>query len=318
MSAAAVLLALLGPLLGEGAAPGQDLAPSARAQAVLEIRGDPARSAVELGEPVEVLLTVNHAVGDRPAIDTAALEDDPSWALLESGERITLPDPEREGQAITRMGWTLAAMTPGKLELPAPAITLPAAEGAAEPVAVAPVSLEVQGVLALGEDAPRPISGFLGLAPQAPASSPWIPVLAGLLLAGVGACVWQVARRRRRVVVSVAGPAPLQRLAALEEGELSTPEAVRAAHFELTRALRAHLDGGRPAVHEGLTDEEWLARISDRFEPERARKLRALLGACSAVKYGAELPTHWMVRERIVAARELAAALAPAHGEKAA
>ena len=298
MSCTALLLALY-PCALQG-----DLAPTLRAEARVE--ADVA--ALEVGEPFTLRLLVRHAQGDAPAIEAAYLEVDPTWAVLGGSERTTLPDPAGEGLAATRASWRVCSLEPGMRELPAPRVTFTQAGGERETCEVVRASVEVQAVLAPGEDEPRPLGGFLGLGPR-PQRSIWLraaPWIAAAALLVASAWVWRA--RRRRGVRATAAPTPLERLAALEELGLERPEAVVAAHVELARALREHVDGALGESPAGLTDREWSCRLSQRIGAERARPIAELLAACEPVKYGAERPTHWAARERIARARELATA----------
>jgi hypothetical protein len=313
LSLAPLFLALVPP--APQAPASQDLAPTLRAEA----RAQASVATVEVGEPFTLTLVVRHGGEDPPALDATALESDPTWAVLEPGERVSLPEPGDHGLLETRASWRVVALEPGQRELPAPRVTLEGPDGAPQVLEVARASLEVQGLLAPGEDAPRPPGGFVGLGPES-ATPGWRRALpwgvAGLVACALGAA-W-LGRRGRRAP-AVVGPTPLERLAALEAGSLERPEQVVALHVELTRLLRAAVDDRLGASPSGLSDLEWAQRLAARLGAERARPYAELLEACEPVKYGAEQPTHWAARERVARARELAAVVdAPAAAQEVA
>lgn len=304
-------LALVLGLLIYGA-PQEALTPTLRGEARVE---SPA-SAVEVGEPFALELTLRHAAGDAPRIDDDALEADPTWAVLSSSAAATLSDPRSAQTAVTRASWQIVSLEPGERELPAPAIVWGAGKTAEESIEVSRGRLAVRAVLAADEDAPRPIGEFLGLKAEVESGArlAWgIGAVALLVLAGVAWLL--VARRRRRAAPASAGPTPLERLKALEEAQLEQPEAVVAAHVELARALRESIDGALGTSVPGLTDREWAAGLAPRLGTDAAQACEQLLAACEPVKYGAERPTHWAARERIARARELAAAAARSPAE---
>lgn len=301
MSALLALALALAPLVQ-----GTSLAP---ALGDARVEAEPER--VELGQPFELELSVAHRAGSLPEVDATPLEADAGWAVLAGGARTTLPDPRRAGDALTRVTWQVAALEPGARELPAPRVRLAGAAGGLSELEVARGSVEVRPVLAPGEDAPRPLVGFVGLEPEAAGAPVW-PFVAVLLLAA-GALLFVRARRRRAArAAPLHAPTPLELLTALEQRELDRPELVNAAHYELTRALRAHLDAAAPssdAVPAAWTDEEWLAHAAERFDADSARRLELLFSECAAVKYGGRTPTHWAARERVETARRLAVEL---------
>lgn len=261
---------------------------------------------VELGVPFELVLEIEHRTGDAPALAPGALASDPAWAVLEGGVPLALPDLDDPARRVSEVRWTVVALEPGTLELPEVELAYPAPEGGeALPVAIAGGgAIEVSGVLREGEDAPRPLPPDLGVAVPAAARDRFAPALwsGGLALLGALAVLFVARRRRARPARVAPPPTPRERLAALEESALDDPEAVRAAHVELTRALREHFDAGRARV--ALTDEEWLEVLRQPSDGELAR----LLAECRPVEYGGERPTHWATRERVARARALVGA----------
>jgi hypothetical protein len=282
-------------------APDQDLAPTLRAEARVEARV----ATVEVGEPFTLTLVVRHAADDLPQVDPAPLEADPGWAVLAGGELVRLPEPDEEGLAITSASWALVALEPGTRELPAPGVSFADPGATTRPHPVQRGTLEVRGVLAPGEDEPRPPGGFLGLGPQPSAPGwqrAWPLIAVALGLVGLGA--W-IARRRRREPPA-REPTPRERLAALESAVGEDPEEVLAAHVALARLLRDAVDDRLGVVPSGLTDAEWAGLLATRLGAERARPYAELLAECEPVKYGATRPTPWAARERVARARELA------------
>jgi hypothetical protein len=283
---------------------GASLAGSARAAARWV---DPPQQ-VELGVPFELVLEIEHRSGDAPALAPGALASDPAWAVLEGGVPLALPDLDDPARRVSEVRWTVVALEPGTLDLPEVELSYPAPEGGeALPVAIAGGrAIEVSGVLADGEDAPRPLPPDLGVDEPARARGWVTPALwsGGLALLGALAFLFIfIARRARaRPVPAAPPPTPRERLAALEESALDDPEAVRAAHVELTRALREHFDGDRTRA--ALTDEEWLEALRQPADGELAR----LFAECRPVEYGGERPTHWATRERVARARALVGA----------
>jgi hypothetical protein len=262
--------------------------------------------AVELGVPFELVLEIEHQRGDAPAVAPGALAADAAWAVLEGGLPLTLPDLLDPVRRVSEVRWTVVALEPGQLELPAVELSYPAPAGGR--AQVVPIeggrAIEVSGVLREGEDQPRPLPPDLGVDEPAAARGWVAPVIWTGALTLLGALVaFLVARRRRaRPLAAAPAPTPRERLAALEESALEDPEAVRAAHVELSRALREHFDAGRE--RQALTDEEWLEVLRQPSDGELAR----LLAECRPVEYGGERPTHWATRERVARARALVGA----------
>jgi hypothetical protein len=260
----------------------------------------------ELGVPFELVLEIEHRSGDAPALAPGALASDPAWAVLEGGVPLALPDLDDPARRVSEVRWTVVALEPGTLDLPEVELAYPAPEGGeALPVAIAGGgAIEVSGVLREGEDAPRPLPPDLGVDEPAAARDRFAPALwsGGLALLGALAVLLVARGRRARPARVAPPPTPRERLAALEESALDDPEAVRAAHVELTRALREHFDAGRARV--ALTDEEWLEVLRQPADGELAR----LLAECRPVEYGGERPTHWATRERVARARALVGA----------
>jgi hypothetical protein len=172
----------------------------------------------------------------------------------------------------------------------------------------------VGGVLAPGEDAPRPLREFPdGFAAEeelraAAGWGTWLALGAALLAAGAGAYLW---RRRRSGRAVPRSASVLERLAALERESASG--ASSAGCYELTRLLRTAGDELCRKSRGGLTDEEWLAEVAATFAVPRAAlgDLTAAFERAARVKYAGEAPTPWAMQETFQRARAALAVLAP-------
>lgn len=257
-----------------------------------------APEAVELGVPFELVLEIEHEAGTLPEVRAGELESDVAWAVLEASEPIVLPDLADPRRRVSEVRWSVVALEPGVRALPKVVV-----RQAGEGIAIEnDAELEVTGVLAPGEDAPRPMPPDLGVGETPAARRGRILALVALVaVLAAGLVAWLLRRRGGQRVAAPARPrSPLERLAELENAPLDDPEAVRETHRELTRALRQHLDGDTP--RDALTDEEWLAARALAPDGELAR----LFAECRPVEYGGERPTHWATRERVARARALA------------
>jgi hypothetical protein len=241
---------------------------------------------VEVGEPFELVLELEHPGGAALPATDELLDLDDAWVVL-GGSRAP-GEPLAAGRSRTRFTFQVAALEPGARSLPG------------LPFGVAPPALDVRGVLAEGEDAPRPLRD-LRPPPPAPAAAtspvPWLAGVAALL--AFGGLAWWRARRRS---VPAPAPGPLERFAALER---AADAAARERCLELARLVREATDAhaGRPRA--GLSDEEWLAALGEHGVP--APDVRAQLGdvleRCARVKFGGERPTEWALNELVGSAR---------------
>jgi hypothetical protein len=260
-----------------------------------------------VGEPFEAVLIVPHARSDQIALDAAALEDDPTWVILEPPRAIVHARADWLAPEESAFAWTLASLEAGEREMPAVSATLTLAEGELALVHSEPASATFAGVLAPEEDAPREPLGFAPIAEEATARA-WLPWTIGgaaaLALAGAGLAI-SLARRARRARLAPP-PTFAQRLADLERRDLDSREVAREIHYELTRLVRGEIDSRTGSRRDALTDDEWLREVARALDSERTRELEALLRASEAVKYGAHAPTPWAVRETIERARRAA------------
>jgi hypothetical protein len=269
---------------------GQDV----RATATLDV------STVEVGDPVTIALVLEHPADVHVELLPEALGD--AWISLGTGGAATLPDAD--GGATTRLVWTVCALEP--LEAALPAVVVSVDGGAPESVSAGGDALTVVGVLAEGEDAARPARGFRDAPPVERGLPWWVWVVgAAVLLALVALLpVW-----RRRAPAPVAGlPTPLERLAAVEATSLEEPEAVQAAYYEITAALRAGVDqrlNQSPTECGALTDDEWLEAVAVQLPEAEYDLVADVLRGSEAVKYGSVRPTHWGVNETLERVRSV-------------
>ncbi len=299
MSRRALAAALLAALAGAAAA--QEAA-RVEARWVVEPR-NPA-----VGQPATCTLVVGRPRGVEVQERTADLDLDDSWVVLDARRPVALPDPVDEGRVVVRRSWEVASLEPGLRELPAFELEY-VDEGVARRLRVRGPELDVRGVLAEGEDAPRPLRGYRDVDSLPEPVSPW-PGLAGLavLVAAAGALAWR--RRRPRRPAEAPREDPLAWVAELEARPPEAPEAVRDAHYRLTRAVRERADERRGVARAALTDDEWLAAAVAEVADERREDLRRLFEGAARVKYGGERPTPYAVRETIGRGRAVLEALA--------
>ena len=293
------------------------LAPPRGAQGTLEgaapeVHGTltAAPGSAEVGEPVVLELTLVHAANTKVRLSADALRADESWvhlgwhgaqAELVSWTEIDANDPSR---ATTRARWKICSLEPGSRELPQVEIKI-GADGIAQMIAAGEARLEVRGVLADGEDAPRPPKEFRPV-PGEPVSASW-PWIVGVGLAVVALALLAL-RRPKAKAAAQPRPTPLQRLQALEMRELDRPETVQEVFYELTHSVRVALDLRAARDRSGLTDVEWVASAGAELAPESRSALEELFSECAEVKYGTARPTQWAVRDALAKARAIVSA----------
>lgn len=270
---------------------------------------------VEVGEPIELVLTVEHPLDAtvRLASDTFGLDD--SWVVLERGElltRVSAPDRAR-----TTLTAKVASLEPGARDLAPLAVELVRSGGksalggrdASIQLVATPPHVEVRSVLG-DADHERPPKGFRppSALPDEPEAWPWLVGVAVLAALGLGVVVGRRLSRRERAAPPP--PSALAKLDELERSDLERSEAARDAHFRLTQLVRAEIDRRAGVERAALDDDEWLERaladagFAEKLGPER-ENLGALFAACRAVKYGGATATHWAARERIGGARTI-------------
>jgi len=255
-----------------------------------------AEGSVEVGEPFEARLIVEHPAGARASVDASALDADSSWVALAPPRLVPEQDAGTFDAERTLWRWTIASLEPGARDLPALEITLEEPDGGKRNLAVDAAQVAVASALAPDEDAPRPAKEFRPVEPLATTST-WTWILAGcvvLLALAVAVLVWALMRRKPALA---APPSSLARIEALAQRDMNSPDVVRALHYELTALLREHVDREQRAPRSALTDEEWLPAAREQLGADAAEELAEILRASRAVKYGPEVPTQWAVSE---------------------
>lgn len=265
-------------------------------------------SSVEVGEPFELVLELSYPA-DTSVYDlgTDELALDDSWVLIDHHREPSAADGADPERRVAKRVWTLASLEPGARPL-ADAVAATTADERVGAVDAGAATVQVRGVLADGEDAPRPLKTFppgFGAATASGSSSRLAAVL-GIALAlalTALAVVWRRARRRR-APVEPAGD-PLQVLERLRAALAADADAARARHYELTALLRRTTDQRLGVSRDGLTDAEWLSQVRSegRVPDELAREMEALFEEAEAVKYGGDVPTGWRIEETLARAR---------------
>jgi hypothetical protein len=255
---------------------------------------------VAVGEPFELVLELDHPASVSPGELTAGTPAlDESWVVL--GELPVTSAAEGDGVR-TRRAWRVASLEPGERAL-ADSLSRVALAQRVTRIQVGDAHVRVSGILAEGEDAPRPLREFpdgFGGEDQAREGRGWIAWLALALLAcGAGVLAW----RLRRKTFALRPATALERLGELERS--FEDGRAREGCYELTRLLRTAADDLRRKPRSGLTDEEWLAEITASLEVPRnaVGELAAVFERAARVKYAGEAPTSWSMQETFQRAR---------------
>lgn len=272
---------------------------SASAAAQVDLRVDLEPLEAEIGQPLTLVLTAEHA----PSFDIEVPETilpAGTWVLLEDLGKLTLPHPSREGLELTVARWKVAALDSGEQSFRFPDVRWSNGSSAGL-TELEPLIVDVAGALLEDEDAPRAAKGFRNpeLVESTSSTWPWVFALA----AAIALVVWRL-RRRASSVAQAAVVAPRKGLESLGEriGELG----VRGTYFELSRLLRSAIDE-KAEDRSGLTDDEWLAaefEVRD-YSAEEQHDLRALFKRFAEVKYGGVEPTSFALEDSIGTARRL-------------
>lgn len=255
--------------------------------------------AAAVGEPIEVVCEVEHPAGVRPrALDP---ELDPSAPFVFLGAR---REPLRAGpeKSVTRLAWRFVGLEPGAAAPPPVEYAWREADGERR-ATVGVEGLSLTGVLAEGEDAPRPLLPFRELPEAAPERAllpavllPLAGAMAALALLAAGFLARQARLRHRAPAPS--GDDPAARLAALLAGGAGGASA-RTRHYELTRLVREAFDRRAGVDLRGLTDLEWAGALAQRGElaPEARTAATQVLAVAGGPKYAGERPTEYRERE---------------------
>ena len=314
---ALALLAWSTVVVGAGGAAAAAPAPAVRPDTTgtlagprVEVALDPPRATV--GDRVEAVLRVAVPPG-------AGAPRFPSWrqgwgaAEVLAVDEPVLEMPTDGGRTVYRQRLVLAAFAPGRVELPPVAVAVPLAEQTLQVLTPPALALEIASVLppvAKGEKlAPKPAADLRPL--------PWGERFwwtAGTLsTALLGAAL--LLRRRFRLPGALPAPAapalaPLaELLARLDHLDAVGPAAPLPAHTQLSLALRRYLGRslGFPAAESTTSEIQRL--LARRVPAGQARRAVDLLRACDLVKFARQEAGPERVRERIAAARQVAAEL---------
>ena len=247
-------------------------------------------ASAEVGQPLHATVTVDHAASARPKLDSLGLDD--SWLVLDSKPGPTTADPALADRARTTWMFEIASLEPGDRAIAELPLSIDGAK-----IAVQSAVLAVHGVLAEGEDAPRPSRGLREIETVDRRAKLWWWIGGAVALTAVLAGAVALFLRRRARSEVAGAPAPSVRLAILETRPLDTPQDVQAAHFALTRLLRESADLRAGRDRSGLTDEEWRSAARTQFDAAglsaaEQSALEQLLERAAVVKYGAERPTQ--------------------------
>ena len=277
----------------------------------LEASFQPSR--VDLGRTVELVVEVAHPPDRPPRPLEPSLDETSPWVAVDQRREVR---PDAGTQGVTALIWTLAPLEPGELAPPAltyrsPGVDLPA------PVDLAGLVLTVDGLLAEGEDAPRPMLGLRDLEPV-PGDDPWarlrpwiLGAAAALALAALGSLVTVLLwlRRWNRLHRPPPREAPAVRLARLREAEIEP----RDRRAELNRILRDAVDQRVREDRDGWTDAEWALhlRADTRLSPALRENAARLVAEAERIKYAGEEPNTYALERDLEAAadalRDLAA-----------
>ena len=266
------------------------------------LRYELGKAAVEVGEPVVWSLHVEHLADLDVVIDPAGPVLSDPWLSLEVDE--LLVRSLADGRLARELTGRAICLEPGEHELVAPAVVI-----GGQPQGVSPLVVEVGGVLAAQEDAPRPLRGFRPTPPeQEPAPAARWPWYLGGGLGGLAllALAWWGARMRRaRAVAEPVEPSALERLAAVEARTHGEPDSQREAHFELVQLVRQRIDQGQQRRRSAHDEEHWLEDARAELAPELGDDLVVLFERCHAVCWAGEAPTRWAIDETLALARDL-------------
>lgn len=236
---------------------------------------------IRVGDTVTLTLEVSHLPGQRIEVEDSGVQA----PLAEAWIPVDGPELER-GRERSLARWQWMVLEPCELELPLPEVSL---DGV--PLEVRAGRLEVQGVLAEGEDSARPAPALLP-APPAPLLRPVhllvLPAIAGLLLGAL------LLLRRRRGSHRPPPAEPLQLLDGLQPGGDA-----RVFAGELARLLREAVDRHSGRDLSACTDQEWLALHAESgwLEAPEVASLGPLLARCERTLYGGERLTSLALEE---------------------
>ncbi len=259
---------------------------------------------VQVGEPVCVSVDIDHPVAAGPLKESLDLHLDDQWVLL-AGPSIEVGVVE--GGHRTQVIWSVMALEAGTQKIAGLEVAMRG--GGSQSLRGA--ELRVVSSLAPEEDAPRPLPDLRGsperLGPLR--ASHW-----GLLALGalVGGALWSVIRGRRSRVDGMPPLNPRQRFIELRQ-RIQDPSGTSSLPGEwsgdLAGTLRLAVEQGSSlGSHRstaGLSDEEWLAVLSEGGGRSLAESLEPVLSACARIRFGAERPTRFAVDELLQASAQV-------------
>jgi len=265
------------------------------------------RSAVTIGDPITLTLTVRRPQG----FEVVSLDPDRALEALtlldrREGSPRTLPD----GRVEEVRTITLAAYETGSKEIPAITVVYRDTGGREGRVATERVGIEVASVLAAGQTEPADI--------KAPATMPeravWPWVLAGALLAVAAGYLWWRRRRRGEAAVAPAPAAPprpaheiaYEQLERLLSSDLLAKGAVKEFYIELAEIVRRYLESRYGVdTFERTTGEILEALRAARIAVKAGAMTADLLQACDLVKFAKHRPEAEETRRTVEAAYRL-------------
>ena len=282
------------------------------------------RETAEVGEPVELLVEVTHDPRTPFLWGRLQPELDPSWVLFDS--RPDWSTKDAQGRAVSRHVYRIASLEPGPRR--APEAFREALEGTGTVLYGLEPILDVGGLLAESEDAPRPLRGYpegFGVdgagETDAQGRGPLLTVLVGGFLA-VGVAVWLALRAGKRRPRVAPEPTPRERLATLlaadaasrQTGGSPSPEALAQQVYAVSHVVRDAADRRLGAERPGLTDEEWLAAVTTdvRLDGNLRGELETLFARFQEVKYAGVRPSSWAMDETFDVASRVVEGLASA------
>lgn len=283
------------------------IACTAPAMAQSEVRFAPQVASASIGEEIVWELSAEYSTDAEPTLANSELDLDESWAAI-GDVQVTR---ERNGtQSVTRWRWRTLSLEGGERRLPP--MTLVSAQGVSLEVLSDAVSVSAE--LQPDEDAPRALAGFQEVRLDEPGLRPVHVLLTGFVLL---ALLTTFLFKRRNTSQPEPAPDARLRLAELRESGPSTPDEVRALHFELSSLVRFGIEErltDLPQGLAGLTDEEWLefVRTGGQLDDAICSQLGLVFSSCARVKYGLQVPTSFLMSETLTRAEDILTRLAPA------
>jgi hypothetical protein len=263
-----------------------------------------------IGQPLDVVLELDHAPGAGLASGAPDWELDASWVVLEGPEVIAMAD---SGGARTRVRWSVMSLESGARTLPG--LDLMLADGVA--LTVEGAALTIDAELGAEEDAPRPLPLLQGVTERAGPLR--LAHLGWVLLALVLVAVWGIWMRKRRGLASAAHvQGEWARFMVLREfaanvGKDTANESggVVDVSAELAALLRSAAQHRVTVLRPGQADGEWLARMRGEGEAALADELTPLLDTCEQIRFGGLRPTHFALDELLQSSESVLVHLAP-------